>query len=87
MTAEEAAPHGAPGPDPFDSAAQPLSRVSARPGGGLPRVPPRAPAPPRPLVLVAVAHTGEQLTAAPEPAKVAQDQFVDAAAGYLARNA
>ncbi|WP_169794156.1 hypothetical protein [Streptomyces prasinus] len=31
--------------------------------------------------------TGEQLTAAREAAKVAQDQFVDAAAGYLARTA
>ncbi|MDX3170296.1 hypothetical protein PV736_31745 [Streptomyces scabiei] len=31
--------------------------------------------------------TGEQLTAAREAAKVAHDQFVDAAAGYLARTA
>lgn len=56
MTAEEPAPRGAPGPDHFAGAAQPLSRVSARLGSGLYRVPPRAPAPPRPPVLVAVAH-------------------------------
>ncbi|MFI2298921.1 sirohydrochlorin chelatase [Actinacidiphila glaucinigra] len=55
MTAEQPAPHGAPGPDHFDSTAQLMSRITAQLSSRLSRVTLRS-APPRPPVLVAVAH-------------------------------
>lgn len=53
MTAEEPAPHGAPGPDHFDSTAQLMSRITAQLSSRLARVTLHSARPP---VLVAVAH-------------------------------
>ncbi|MEU1618075.1 CbiX/SirB N-terminal domain-containing protein [Streptomyces sp. NPDC005722] len=55
MTAEEPAPQGAPGADHFDSTAQLMSRITEQLSSRLSRVTLRA-APPRPPVLVVVAH-------------------------------
>ncbi|MET9874224.1 CbiX/SirB N-terminal domain-containing protein [Actinacidiphila glaucinigra] len=55
MTAEQPAPHGAPGPDHFDSTAQLMSRITAQLSSRLSRVTLRS-VPPRPPVLIAVAH-------------------------------